>query len=90
MPDVLEGGWELSPSVQLRPEPFGALAYDFTTRQLSFLKSPALVDVVRGLAQAPSVDAALTHAGVPEASHDSYVSALRTLARTGLIKERTA
>ena len=26
--------------VALRPEPFGALAYDFTSRRLSFLKTP--------------------------------------------------
>ena len=42
----------LSGSVALRPEPFGALAYDFHTRRLSFLKSPQLVDVVRRLADA--------------------------------------
>ena len=37
-------------SVALRPEPFGAMAYDFHTRRLTFLKTPQLVDVVRRLA----------------------------------------
>jgi putative mycofactocin binding protein MftB len=31
--------WALDPQVALRPEPFGALAYNFTTRRLSFLKT---------------------------------------------------
>ena len=46
--------WRLVDSVSLRPEPFGALAYDFRTRRLSFLKTPALVEVVRGLAESAS------------------------------------
>ena len=47
-------GWRLHPQVAVRPEPFGALLYHFGTRQLSFLKSPALLAVVRGLATEPS------------------------------------
>ena len=42
-------GYRLNPDVALRPEPFGALAYHFGTRRLSFLKSPDLVQLVRGL-----------------------------------------
>ncbi|GEP36467.1 mycofactocin system protein MftB [Nocardioides psychrotolerans] len=85
MPATLAGSWRLSSSVSLRPEPFGALAYDFATRQLSFLKSPLLVDVVRRLAGAGSVDAALDSAGVPAEQHAAYLDALRSLARTGII-----
>ena len=90
MPVLAGAAWELSPSVALRPEPFGALAYDFVTRKLSFLKSPTLVDVVRRLADAPDVEEALLGAGVPAAQRDRYVAALDTLAASGIIRERAA
>ncbi len=85
-----QGAWALSGSVSLRPEPFGALAYDFSTRQLSFLKTPTLVDVVRRLASSPDVASALAGAGVPPAQRAAYLGALGTLATTGIIKERAA
>ena len=88
---VLPGAaWELSPSVSLRPEPFGALAYDFHTRRLSFLKTPRLVDVVRRLGDAPDVGTALTEAQVPDAERAAYLAALGTLAASGIIRERVA
>jgi putative mycofactocin binding protein MftB len=90
MPVLPGAAWELSPSVSLRPEPFGALAYDFATRKLSFLKSPTLVDVVRRLADAADVEDALLGAGVPAAERDRYVAALGTLATSGIIRERVA
>ena len=55
----LDSAWRLNPRVALRPEPFGALAYHFGTRRLSFLKTPQLVEVVSGLEQHPDVHAAL-------------------------------
>ena len=58
--------YRCSPSVALRPEPFGALVYHFGTRRLSFLKTPQLVDVVSGLEQHPDVHAAVDAAGVAE------------------------
>ena len=45
--------YALAGSVSLRPEPFGALVYDYATRRLSFLKTPQLVTVVRTLAEQP-------------------------------------
>ena len=60
----LDDRWALHPSVALRPEPFGALAYHFGNRRLSFLKSRALVAVVENLASAPSGRAACAAAGV--------------------------
>ncbi len=42
--------WQKARSVALRPEPFGALAYHFGNRRLSFLKSTTLVTVVESLA----------------------------------------
>ena len=85
-----ERAWALSPSVSLRPEPFGALAYDFQTRQLSFLKTPQLVEVVRRLAEAPDATTALREAGVAGSAVTAYLTALEGLASTGIIQERAA
>jgi mycofactocin biosynthesis protein MftB len=59
----LDAAWCLAPQVQVRPERFGALLYHFGTRQLSFLKSPALLAVVRSLAAAPTARAACQATG---------------------------
>jgi putative mycofactocin binding protein MftB len=82
--------WRLNDSVALRPEPFGALAYDFATRRLSFLKTPKLVDVVRKLGTSPDVATALAAAGVTDEERGAYLAALDALARGGLIQERAA
>ena len=81
----LEGRWRLNPQVALRPERFGALAYHFGTRRLSFLKSTRLLAVVEGLEQAPDAAAACRAAGVAEAELPSYRAALATLAETEMI-----
>jgi putative mycofactocin binding protein MftB len=81
--------YALAASVSLRPEQFGALVYDFSTRRLSFLKSPLLVSVVRELAQQPDVTAALAKARVPAVEHDRYLRALAGLAAAGTIGPRT-
>jgi putative mycofactocin binding protein MftB len=80
--------WRLSPRVALRDESFGALAYDFATRRLSFLKSRLLVDVVRGLESAPDVASALGAAGVPQGDRARYLRALDGLARSGMLIPR--
>lgn len=85
---MLDEAWQLSPSVALRPEPFGALAYHFGNRKLTFLKRPQLVTVVEGLAGHRDVRAALDAAGVPPEQHDAYVAALRGLAATDMIRPR--
>ena len=85
----IERPWALSPQVSLRPERFGALAYHFGTRRLSFLKSPRLLRVVESLAESPSALAACRVAGVPEAELASYERALATLAETDMIRERS-
>jgi putative mycofactocin binding protein MftB len=81
----LERGWALHPQVALRPEPFGALAYHFGTRRLSFLKSRTLLAVVEGLAGCESARAACAAAGVPEAELPRYARALEALAESGMI-----
>jgi putative mycofactocin binding protein MftB len=85
---MLEQAWALDGSVALRPEPFGALAYHFGTRRLSFLKTPELVDVVGRLGTSDTVRDALRGAGVPEAHWPTYVGALRGLANGGMIRQR--
>jgi mycofactocin biosynthesis protein MftB len=85
---MLDEPWALSPSVALRPEPFGALAYHFGNRKLVFLKRPELVAVVRGLGEAADVRSALVAAGVPEASWPSYVDALWGLAASDMLCRR--
>ena len=88
MPFDLGEAWELDPRVALRPEPFGALAYHFRTRRLSFLKSPRLVAVVEALATQPSGEAACCAAGVEAAELPAYRRALADLAASGMIRRR--
>jgi len=85
---MLDEAWTLSPSVALRPEPFGALAYHFGNRKLTFLKRPELVAVVRGLGEHVDVRSALVAAGVMESQHPAYVAALQGLAKTDMIRPR--
>ena len=83
---VLDGAWALAPQVSVRPEPFGALLYHFGTRRLSFLKDPRLLEVVRGLADAPTAHAACTAAGVGETELARFARALATLAETDMLE----
>jgi putative mycofactocin binding protein MftB len=82
---MLEETWRLSDSVSLRAEPFGAMAYDFRTRRLSFLKSRALVAVVERLGDAPTVADALASAGVGADQQPRYLRALEELAASGML-----
>ena len=86
--DILDTAWALSPSVALRPEPFGALAYHFGNRKLTFLKRPELVAVVRALGEQADARSALVACRVPESQHQAYATALRGLADTDMIRPR--
>nr|WP_218108880.1 mycofactocin biosynthesis chaperone MftB [Streptomyces agglomeratus] len=77
--------YRCSPSVALRPEPFGALVYDFDTRRLSFLKTPELVEVVRTLGDHADVHAAVDAAKVPDVQRGAYLKALAGLAQSGAL-----
>jgi putative mycofactocin binding protein MftB len=83
---MLDEAWALDPSVALRPEPFGALAYHFGNRKLVFLKRPELVAVVRALGAGVVVRDALVAAGVPETGWPAYLTALAGLAESGMIR----
>jgi len=85
---ILDEAWRLSPSVALRPEPFGALAYHFGNRKLTFLKRPELVRVVEQLADHPDVRSTLDAVGVPAPQHAAYAEALAGLADADMIRPR--
>jgi putative mycofactocin binding protein MftB len=78
-------GYALHPQVGLRPEQFGALAYHYGNRRLTFLNDDALVAVVRSPALATDVDGALIDAGVPAERHGAYRVALTRLADAGVL-----
>jgi putative mycofactocin binding protein MftB len=76
--------YELDAQVALRPEPFGALAYHYGSRRLTFLRSKLLATVVEELGTYPSVDAAL-ESSVPEPERPAYRRALAALAESRFI-----
>ncbi|HEU4702844.1 MAG TPA: mycofactocin biosynthesis chaperone MftB [Conexibacter sp.] len=84
----LDRAYRLGPQVAVRPEPFGALVYDFDSRRLSFLKSRTLLDVVRRLDASDSARDACRAAGVAERELPAYAAALDRLAATRLIVAR--
>ena len=87
-PFDLDAPWVVHPQVSIRPERFGALLYHFGTRRLSFLKSTALLTVVRSLSEQPSARAACVATGIAVADMASYRSALAALAASQIIHER--
>jgi mycofactocin biosynthesis protein MftB len=72
--------YALHPQVGLRDEAFGALAYHYGNRRLTFLNDDALLAVVRSPALADDVDAALAEAGVDDDRRAAYRVALQRLA----------
>ena len=73
-------GYTLHPQVGLRRERFGALAYHYGNRRLTFLNDDALLAVVQSPLLQSDVESALTDAGVPPARHAAYRTALGRLA----------
>jgi putative mycofactocin binding protein MftB len=82
----LGGRYELHPRVALRPEPFGALAYHFDNRRLSFLRSPDIVAVVEALGDHDTVRDTLVACGVDTARWPSFESALAQLESSEMIR----
>lgn len=76
---LLDERLTVSRAVALRPEPFGALAYHFGNRRLTFLKRPDLVAVVRGLMGDRTVRQVLVDCRVPESQWEAYAVALQNL-----------
>jgi mycofactocin biosynthesis protein MftB len=75
----------LDDDVALRPEPFGALAYHYGSRRLTFLRSKLLADLVEHLGDHPSVDSAL-ESRVSAADRDAYRGALESLFNSRFIR----
>lgn len=68
------------PQVALRRERFGALAYHYGNRRLTFLNDALLLAVVEHLGVVPDDERALEAAGVPAARRPAYRHALAALA----------
>jgi mycofactocin biosynthesis protein MftB len=81
----LDGAWRLSDQVSVRDEPFGALAYHHVNRRLVFLKSRALVRVVKELGSYQSARLAL-EATTPSDQWAPLTGALVSLARGEFIR----
>ncbi len=87
-PVVLDSPLKLHPSVALRPEPFGALAYHYDNRRLIFLKHPSIVDVVRDLGDHPDLQSALTAHGIEEHRWEAYDKAICSLIESDVVVPR--
>jgi putative mycofactocin binding protein MftB len=88
--DTFDAGrpYALHPQLALRPEKFGALAYHYGTRRLTFLKSPQLTAIVESLGEHPSVDAALDAHDVTAAQRPALLQALARLESSEVIGVR--
>lgn len=85
---VLDAHLGLHAHVAVRPEPFGALAYHYDTRKLVFLRHPDIVRVVDVLGEHATVADALRACGIAEAHWPAFVTAIGSLAESGLLVER--
>jgi putative mycofactocin binding protein MftB len=90
VPEVIVGAWELHPQVALRPEPFGALAYHYGNRRLTFLRSPELVALVEHLGEHDSIDDALAASSVEPRRWPAFRSALASLAEGDMLRQRAS
>jgi len=86
---ILELALEQCPTVSLREEPFGALAYDAATRRLTFLKRRSLSDVVGRLDGRHPVRRHLQEAGVPAQEWNAHAAALAALWEGGMLRQAT-
>ena len=77
--------YRISPAVTLRPEPFGALAYDFRQRRLTYLAADDLVAVLGALAEHPSPAEAMAAVGVPPQRRGALEGALGRLLQRGVL-----
>jgi putative mycofactocin binding protein MftB len=77
--------YALHPQLALRPERFGALAYHYGNRRLTFLKSPQLTAIVEDLGEHASVDAALDAHGVTPGQRPAILTALARLQTSEVI-----
>lgn len=82
--------YELHPQVALRPEPFGALAYHYGNRRLTFVRANELVELLRDLGAHDSVDDALAASDVVRERWPAFRNALANLEASEVIRARAA
>ena len=87
---MLDRALALHPRVALRPEPFGALAYHYDNRRLTFLKHPDVVRVVRELGGHTTVRATLVSCGISPERWPSFERALSSLVESEMLVDRAA
>jgi mycofactocin biosynthesis protein MftB len=83
-----DGAWARHPQVAMRPEPFGALAYHYGNRRLTFLRSPDLVGLVEDLEHHDTLDEALAASGIAPGRWPTFRRALASLAASEVILAR--
>ena len=82
---MLDRTLTLDPSVALRPEPFGALAYHYGNRKLIFLKHPDVVRVVRALDGSRTLAATLADCDIEERRWPAFEKALSSLEESDML-----
>jgi mycofactocin biosynthesis protein MftB len=80
--------YALHPQVGLRDEQFGALAYHYGNRRLTFLNDARLVGVVRTVGEYDDVNAALDAADVPADARPAYLAAIARLCHAEVLVAR--
>jgi mycofactocin biosynthesis protein MftB len=85
---TLDGAYALNDQVALRPEPFGALAYHYGNRRLVFLKSVAMVELVKTLGVHNCLADAFTAAGIEPQQRPGFIAALSSLEASEVICAR--
>jgi mycofactocin biosynthesis protein MftB len=77
--------YRISPAVTLRPEPFGALAYHFGQRRLTYLAATDLVAVLDEMQDERTAADAMAAVGVPAERRPSIQHALANLLERGVL-----
>ncbi len=80
--------YELDPAVALRPEPFGALAYHYGNRRLSFVRSSELVELLGRLGAHRSATSAMEAGGIAAELRPRFARALAALHESQVIRAR--
>ena len=84
----LDARLELNPQVALRPEPFGALAYNYGNRRLVYLKHLDVVRVAQALGQHDSLRRALQACEIAPQRWSSFATAFESLKSSEVVRER--